>query len=170
METGSNAILMHYSSDATGRKTKFHFTGQKKDQGPLARVGTELSEFLVERVFFKSTSVLGEDLGVAMVMPARCLDHGKGAWQCMSALLDVPTLKELGHVGISVSHYAFDRGIYPSLCPKVHRRHAMRWEKLESEQLAEYDPRAELCDLGGDDSMRPSRYTQGAGVGCENRN
>ena len=137
-DIGSRAALMHYASDATGRKTTHHVVSAEK--GLVARAGTRLSEFLVERVFFKGTTLLGEDVGEVFVMEPRCLDHGKGAWHTVGALLDVPTLKELGHSGISVSHYAFDRAIYPSLSQKVHRRHAKRWEELKAADGDKYDP------------------------------
>ena len=100
----------------------------------------------MERLFLKFTGQVGEDLAVAVVMEPRPLEHGKGTWPIVSAMLDVPTLKDLGHTGISLQHYCFDRAVYPSICQKCHRRHAVHWEDLKAAQGEDYDARGELTD------------------------
>eukprot|EP00969_Alexandrium_andersonii_P097220 4291418-Alexandrium_andersonii.AAC.1 len=65
----------------------------------------------------------------ALVRPPRPLDEGKGAWQCFAACCSFfPLLKKLGHGGISISQYCFDRALHSALQKKLRQRHALYHE------------------------------------------
>ena len=58
----------------------------------------------------------------------RLLDKGKSAWHCYSAAVDFfPTLRELNHPGICVSHYCFDRALFSAMVNRIRRRHEAQY-------------------------------------------
>ena len=52
------------------------------------------------------------------------MSNGKGTWwMCVVAKALFPTLRELGHRGISLSHYAFDRAVFSACSRKMLQLH-----------------------------------------------
>ena len=94
-------------------------------------------EFNLERAFLKTVS--GSTSGsetTALFKPPTPLDAGKGGWQVFIAPCKFfPMLKRLGHTGISISNYCFDRALFST---------------LERDQLQRHAPNHELCVLGGE--------------------
>ncbi len=97
--------------------------------GRVVRKAGRGLEYLLERGFVVSTNGRGELLKAALFKPPTPLDKGKGAWQCFSASCDFfQTLRRLGHPGIAISHYVFDRALFASLLIKQKQLHALYYD------------------------------------------
>lgn len=139
---GPMPILYHYSSDATAYLV-VHVATSKGDGVKVVRKGKALYEYLCERAFLKTVSPSGEEVAAIIMKEPRPLKEGKGAWHLYSALDEyMPTLRQLGHCGITIEHFGFDRGALNGLEPLLHQRHALKVRHLPCSSTA-----------GGPDSM-----------------
>ena len=104
------AVLHHYESDATSYLTDYRRRVYGGGQSGTDRRGKQLSEFLCERSFYLTLAHDGEPSGAVVVVQPRSLSEGTTAeheYSCACAAFE--TLKEMGHQGISIAHYCFDR-------------------------------------------------------------
>lgn len=132
-------ILSSYSCDSTPMKSSVRLSaGGLVPNEPIERRGKHCVEFLLQRGWYKT---LGPDGGIKMTpllgdpVP---LTLGKTAWHLYSAAQDfTPLLQEMGHDGISISHYAFDRAIYAPLLRKLLQRHGLQQARQEATQQAQ---------------------------------
>ena len=113
---GENPVLFSYGSDGTPMLTRATFTSKAPSGSTTVRRAGHAVEFLLERAFLKTVDGSGAERTVALFKPPTPMNNGKGAWQCFSAACGFfPTLKRLGHSGISITHYCFDRALFSSL-------------------------------------------------------
>ena len=116
-------LLYHYASDATSYLTQVVNT-TKDGNTVILRKGRHIHELLVERAWFYTQGREGRGRGAIVLREPRSLNVGKGYWNLYAAMEDsVPLVKGMGHVGISVSHYGFDRQPLASLEPLIRARH-----------------------------------------------
>ena len=108
-------LLRSYSSDGTPLKVKQRVvatSGTRK----VIREGGHAHEFLLEVGFLRYEEADGRcETFVAMRCPLP-LTSGKDGW-CLfaAARAFLPTLRELGHRGLSVEHLVCDRAVLPIL-------------------------------------------------------
>lgn len=98
-------------------------SGQK-----VVRSGRTCEEYLVKNQFFRAVLSSGECVTRALLQDPLPLTHGKAAPQIFQACLkDWKSLRQLGHQGCAIEHYAFDRcGI------KALERAWRQWHALEA--------------------------------------
>ena len=122
-------VLYSYGSDRTPMLTTSTVSSPSPIAGKIVRKAGRGLEYLLETAFVVTTNGNGELLKAALFKPPTPLDKGKGAWQCFSASCDFfPMLRRLGHRGIAISHYVFDRALFGSLQTKQKQRHALYYE------------------------------------------
>eukprot|EP00971_Amphidinium_carterae_P007611 150843-Amphidinium_carterae.1 len=93
----------------------------------VVHTGKHLTEFLLQFVVLKSTGALDEGHLCPYIEIPRPLSCGKKAWNLFAAWKGIGlSLKELGHVGVSVSSYCFDRGALAGLKSHVLQDHVQR--------------------------------------------
>ena len=75
--------------------------------------------------------VAGKAKTIPLLRDPLPLTHGKGALAIFQAGVDyVPTLRQLGHKGLSVQHYKFDRALLEPLQRLFTQRHAALAEQV----------------------------------------
>ena len=120
------ALLLSYQSDSTPLLAKATFVARHASGQAVVRKAGRAVELLLERVFLKRLTPTGEAVVETFFRDPLPLDNGKGSWQCFSAACShFPMLKKLGHQGISVSHYCFDRALFSSLDRLMRQRHVL---------------------------------------------
>ena len=72
--------------------------------------------FLVQQLYLRYTDGAGQGRTAVILRDPLPLHKGKGAWPLFSAGVEfLPKLCDLGHSGISIYHFAFDRALHDSL-------------------------------------------------------
>lgn len=120
------AILYSYGSDATPVLATNTVSQQLTENRRIVRkagVGTEL---LIERAFVKTTSASGSPVVVCLFRDPTPLTTGKTVWHHVGAACKFfPFLRTLGHEGIIVSHYCFDRAVFQAARRRFQQRHKL---------------------------------------------
>jgi hypothetical protein len=120
------AILYSYGSDATPVLATNTVSQQLTENRRIVRkagVGTEL---LIERAFVKTTSASGSPVVVCLFRDPTPLTTGKTVWHHFGAACKFfPFLRTLGHEGIIVSHYCFDRAVFQAARRRFQQRHKL---------------------------------------------
>lgn len=105
-------VLRSFCSDGTPIRTWQRWRHVSATIGNVYRQGGSSLEFLVQRAFFMFPAAKGYKMYTVMDEPLP-LHNGKKAWQLFLAGKSfVPSLLGLGHQGISLNHYCFDRGVF----------------------------------------------------------
>eukprot|EP00974_Lingulodinium_polyedra_P026904 2594497-Lingulodinium_polyedra.AAC.1 len=116
-EAGHLPLLVSYSSDATPLKKVAVRRGVHTAAGqPETRQGRQHFEVLVENIFMRYFDASGVCRSAAVLRDPVPLTNGKSGdatWACARDQMLLP--RDHGHVGIVVSHYAFDGGLYSFL-------------------------------------------------------
>jgi len=116
-------VLVTYSSDCTPLHIRERFIA-KVGQLRVVREGARTHDFLVQQAFLRYFDASGSHQTTTVLRDPLPLIHGKGAWAVFAAALDfLPSLRELGHQGIAVQHYVFDRALHSALCRQFRQRH-----------------------------------------------
>lgn len=120
------AILLSYQSDSTPLLAKATYVAQLPDGSHVVRKAGRALELLLQKVFVKIIAPTGTPSLVCYFRDPVPLDDGKGTWPCFSAACECfPMLQTLGHKGISISHYCFDRALFSSLDRTMRQRHLL---------------------------------------------
>ena len=110
-EAGGAAVLQHYSSDGTPQGHKKKVSASSGDV-KFVRTGAETQEFLVQHAFYRTYAYSQTPTTVVVLKDPTPLQHGKTATAIFGIAVDhLRTPRQLGHSGISVCHYAFDRAV-----------------------------------------------------------
>lgn len=111
-------MLQSYSSDGTPILTRQRMRMRSKGAQPttVVRVGGAAHEFLIQQVFVRYLDASGQSHTSVAIREPLPLQEGKSAWHLWAAGKDfVPSLQRLGHRGLCVQHYAFDRALHRPL-------------------------------------------------------
>jgi hypothetical protein len=116
-------LLVSYAADGTPLLTKH----QVKEQGPggssVLRSGHAAHELLMQTLFCRRLDAQGQAHTIAICHAPVPLTNGKSALaQYAVGRLFVPDLRLLGHRGIQICHFAFDRACFSSL-GKIWKQH-----------------------------------------------
>ena len=119
-------VLQSYSSDGTPLQAKKRLQHQLLGGKKVVRVGGSTQEYLVQQGFLRRFDVDGVAHTAAVLRDPMPLTEGKGAWPIFAAGCEfAPTLREMGHMGIAVQHYLFDRGLGATLQRSFKQRHKL---------------------------------------------
>ena len=123
-------MLCSYSNDGTPIRTTTRVV-TSGSLGKVRRVGGAGHELLVQRAVFRTRGGTSGWQTVMMVRDPLPLVHGKGADAIFSASVEfLKTLRQMGHGGIAIQHYAFDRALHAPLVRRFKQHHA----RLASQQ------------------------------------
>ena len=112
-----------YSSDGTPLRMAFRWVATLNGMR-VKKNGCSSVEMLLERSFTEGVDLEGRRCAALNLREPRAMKHGKTNWHLYQAMLEFqPLLREEGHLGIAVSHYAFDRGCYQGLVRLAQKRH-----------------------------------------------
>ncbi len=141
-------LLYSYSSDGTPMLTKTTYAQKVTEARSVRRTGGYLHEFLVQRCALKYHSADGTDKVCCYTRDPVPLDKGKTAWFMYSAAVAFfPLCRELGHRGIVVSHYCFDRAYFTALERKMRQRHELHYRSGGAgEPMPPHSRLLQLCD------------------------
>jgi len=117
-------LLCSYSNDGTPMTVRKRIMIQGVG-GTLSREGGTSRELLCQRAMFRSRDSTGGWKTAIMIRDPVPLVHGKGAEPVFSAAVEfLRTLRQMGHWGIAVQHYAFDRALHAPLVRRFKQKHA----------------------------------------------
>ena len=117
-------ILVHFSSDGTPISTKKQVKGTSPAYS-ASRQGRDTEEYQVQHVFYRTLDSAGQPSTVALVRDPVPLTHGKSALAIYSSgKAFFQNARQLGHMGISICTYSWDRAAYGALS-RVWRQHHM---------------------------------------------
>ena len=125
-ECGDRALLLSYSGDGTPIKTIEQHT-IRVDGDAATRKGGAAMEFYLHRLFLKFSAGTEQRVCVLFDDPWP-MTHGKGAW-CSFAIGHAlfPTARRLGHRGLVIQHYCFDRALYSACLRIFEQYHALQY-------------------------------------------
>ena len=127
----ARAILWTYGSDGTPMLCQTTITTQVQGQRTAVRKAGQAVEVLIERAFIKTTNAAGDLVMACLVSDPTPLTQGKPSWcHCTAAQRFFPMIRTLGHKGIVVSHYCFDRAIYSAASRKTQQRQCLYYEAV----------------------------------------
>eukprot|EP00974_Lingulodinium_polyedra_P075261 7293153-Lingulodinium_polyedra.AAC.1 len=76
------------------------------------------------------------------------LTQGKGTLAVFSCGLDfAPSLREMGHKGVAVHHYVFDRALHDGLLKRFHQHHMAMASSQEARESGHSGPPSGLAWL-----------------------
>ena len=105
---GSRLLLLHYSSDCTPLSSK----KKRSSSLPSGTVVPQSHEYLVQHCFLRYTDSTGQVHTCCLLRDPLPLQYGKGVLACFSAARPfILYPKQLGHSGVQVTHYVFDRSL-----------------------------------------------------------
>ena len=123
------AILLTYGSDSTPLLSMATMTTNLHGHRTVVRKAGQAVEFLVERAFLKTTSATGDPLVTCLFKDPTPLTQGKTAWcEFTAASRFFPLLRTLGHTGVAVNHYCFDRAMQSALSRRMQQRQCLYYE------------------------------------------
>ena len=118
---GMAPILMHYSADGTrlgARDRRSIEVGGKKTK----RQGERSDEYLVQHMFYRFIDPFGKAQTVAVLRDPLPLTKGTTAEAIFSAAKEFLLYpRQMGHAGIIVVHYSFDRALYSAMRSKLRK-------------------------------------------------
>jgi hypothetical protein len=119
-------VLISYSSDGTPLSTKKRTTAKSSSDVAQVRYSRTTEEFLVQHAFVRYIDAKGEHHSTVVLKDPIPLTNGKSAWALYACATDfIETARVMGHTGISVCHYAFDRAAYSALARHMKHRHQL---------------------------------------------
>jgi hypothetical protein len=126
LEAKGAPILVHYSSDGTPLSTKRTITAGQGQDYTVRRQGRDTEEFLVQHTFVRFLDGLGRHRTAMVLREPLPLTEGKSGLALFSAAVEFNrTARELGHTGISVAHYSFDRAAYSAVGRYLKQHHKL---------------------------------------------
>lgn len=121
---GGAPVLISYSSDGTPVSTKKRATAKSSSDVQVSRTGRTTDEYLVEHAFVRYVDAGGQHHSTVVLKDPLPLTNGKSAWALYACATNfIETARAMGHTGISVCHYAFDRAAYSALARHLRHRH-----------------------------------------------
>ena len=122
---GSSPILVHFSSDGTPISAKKQFKGSSS-KVEVVRQGRDTEEYQVQHVFYRTLDAEGVPVTTTVLRDPLPLTSGKTALAMYSAgVAFFRSARQLGHVGISVCTYTWDRAAYSAQARLWKQHHMM---------------------------------------------
>ena len=124
---GRRPVLHHYINDGTSYLTRYEIKMSAEGAASvdtLRRRQRKTSSFLCERSFYITLDADGTARAAVVIYMPRMLSTGTTAWHCYNASTQAhQLLKEMGHQGISIAHYCYDRAKYTAILALQEARH-----------------------------------------------
>lgn len=142
-EAGFCPLLISYSNDGTGLKSKRPLDYKNASGAKERRVGKKFTEVLVQHLFLRYIDAGGEAHSMAIVREPLPLQYGKTGDAIFACSKDLCILgRDKGFQGIVVQHYCFDGALQSFLVRRFKQLHAQRaLERRADEREASLDSR-----------------------------
>ena len=125
LKANGMAILFSYGSDTTPLLT-WHTVKSEHKEGAVTRKAKKADDLLIEVGFLKTTTSAGEPVLAFLSRDPVPMSGGKSAWHMMPPLTAFfPLVQRIGHKGIVVTHYVFDRMAQSSMSKRARQRHGL---------------------------------------------
>ena len=141
-------VLFSYSCDGTPMKIAVRVSSEGlAPNDAVNRRGRSCVEFLLQRGWYKTVGPEGNVLMCALLADPIPLSHGKSSWYLYAAAEKfAPLTQSLGHEGICVTHYAFDRAVFSALTSKRFRQHEQYHERRKAKTITNRGPPTRCLD------------------------
>lgn len=124
-DAAGSPVLMSYSFDGTPLSVKTRMTAEWEKGAKVAITGRATSEYLVQHMYYRTYGSTGRARTCLVIRDPLPLTSGKSAWALWSAGQEFKrTPMQIGHTGISIVHYVFDRAGYSALLRMNKQFHA----------------------------------------------
>ena len=120
---GGHPVLCSYSNDGTPLMAKQRFV-TKVGPATIVRQGGDDQELLVQRAIFQYVDSAGCHIAGQFAAPMPLTKGKTGAAIFAASLAFVKTIRQMGHRGIAVQHYVFDRAIHSYLYRRFRQQHS----------------------------------------------
>ena len=121
----SRPAFKTYSADGTPVQVTVRYQNGQGDSRIIRR-GKAGNEFFVERSYSLVFDHSGAPRVFCRFREPLSLVHGKGSWSLFACQVKFNrTLRQLGHRGIAISHYVWDRGCFSSLERLTRKHHSL---------------------------------------------
>ena len=141
------AILYSYGSDGTPLLAQSTSVTSLGDGSRRVRKAGHAVEFLMQKAFLTFRSHSGEKQVQCLFRDPVNLSSGKSAWHSFTAACQFfPMLRVLGHTGITLSHYVFDRALYSALSRRMQQRHSLYYQVTANQEDEGRTTLGELTD------------------------
>ena len=128
-------VLCSYINDGTPLTAKIRFQ-PGFDNMKVYREGGDDEELLVQRAMYRFVDGAGASHTAVQMRDPLPLRHGKTGDAIFAASLAFfKTLRQMGHKGIAVQHYAFDRSLHGFMLRRFRQHHSMYAKEGREEQL-----------------------------------
>jgi len=142
-EAEGRPVLFHYSADGTPLATRQRVVAEVGQGRRVSMQGRATEEYLVQHAFYRHIGLDGKRRTAVVLRDPLPLTNGKGVLACFScALAYVVHPRDMGHHGLSISHYTFDRALYTGM-EKLFRKHHAHVSSMIQEE-AQQSPRNTL--------------------------
>eukprot|EP00974_Lingulodinium_polyedra_P042656 4095319-Lingulodinium_polyedra.AAC.1 len=125
LATDHSPVLYSYGCDGTTLLSKKHFSFEVGGMKKRKQQGQAV-EFLVQKGYLKTVPHISGPVVCCLYKPPVPLTEGKKGWNLFQAYLEFfPHLRSLGHTGLIVSHYVFDRAIASVMGRRIKQHHGI---------------------------------------------
>ena len=129
-EAGGRPVLFHYSADGTPLATRQRVVAEVGRERRVSMQGRATEEYLVQHAFYRHIGLDEKSRTAVVLRDPLPLTNGKGVLACFSAALAyIVHPRDMGHHGICISHYTFDRALYTGM-EKLFRKHHAHMNSL----------------------------------------
>ena len=127
------AVLLTYASDGTPLLTQKTYTAKTESGQTVVRKGGHGTDFLMQRAYLRTSDDKGDPIITCILADPVPMSEGKSATHQYTAAKDfLPLVKEIGHRGVCISHYCFDRAGFAPVSKLLKQRHCLYHHKATS--------------------------------------
>ena len=128
-------LLYSYGSDSTPMMTTKTIASNLDGHKPVVRRAGSGVDFLIEKAYLQTTTTAGQPLMSCILRDPVPLTQGKTAWCSFAALAKfMPMARTLGHTGLVINHYCFDRALQAPLSKRLDQRHRLYYQLAHDRQ------------------------------------
>ena len=148
ISAGQSPILSHYAADGTPLSTKKTVEANIKKGLSVRRYGRETDEFLIQHAYYRTLVGFGGDTKTtAILRDPLPMTNGKGSLATFSAFQEFfKTTRQLGHRGICIAHYSFDRALFSSMTRVLKQFHKLQASQFQAPDLGRDHEALELME------------------------
>lgn len=148
ISAGQSPVLSHYAADGTPLSTKKTVEANIKKGLSVRRYGRETDEFLIQHAYYRTLAGLGGDTKTtAILRDPLPMTQGKSSLATFSAFQEFfRTTRQLGHRGICIAHYSFDRALFSSMSRLLKQFHKLQASQFRAPELGRDHETLELLE------------------------
>ena len=128
-------VMLCYGADGTTLLSRNHYSYELGGRHLQAVAGSG-TEFPVQRCYLNTVPFAAGATMAVLFRPPIPLTKGKSGWHLYPAFREsAPNLRALGHTGISINHYVFDRAVASVRGRRAEQHHELYYKLQEDVPL-----------------------------------